>query len=350
MKATLPTGGATTGVGSLPHTDPETACEFVFSSGCTIPYWPQLPRRDYRERMIPQYAADLPGLRLDDDRKRYWVERGEGFLEALTTLYERLLRDDAEFPLREEFTSGFYAFERRLADAPQKPLFVKGQLTGPFTFTLGLNDADGRPIYADAQMRDAALRLIVRSAAWQTERLGALARAGVILFIDEPVAAALGTAAYLAVQPEEVTDSINRVVEAVHQAGGLAGTHCCGATDWSLFAATELDILNFDAWNYFDNLAAYSAHVGRFLERGGLLAFGIVPTDRAIAEVTADQVGEKFRRQRKTLAAKGIPTDLLSRRLLLTPSCGCGSLSVAESEKVFALLERERRVVQEELG
>jgi len=338
MKAKLPAAG-TTGIGSLPHTDEEAACDFVLSSGCTIPYWPQLPKRDYRERMIPQYAADLPGLRLDDEGKRFWVEKGDGFIDALTALYERLLEPDSEFLLSEDFAKGFYAFEKRLKNSPEKPQFVKGQITGPFTLTLGLSDLDRRPIYADEQMRDASLRLIARSAAWQTERLKPLASAGVIIFIDEPIASALGTAAYLAVQPEDVTSYINMVVEAIHDAGGIAGTHCCGATDWSLFAASDLDILNFDAWNYFDNLAVYWAQIGQFLERGGVLAFGIVPTDGAIVEATAEQVSEKLRSQLRTLISKGIPKDILRERLILTPSCGCGSLSVSSSEKVFDLLE-----------
>ena len=348
MKPNLP-AVETTGVGSLPHTDEEAACDFVFSSGCTIPYWPQLPKRDYRERMIPQYAADLPGLRLDDDKKRFWVEREDSFLDALTALYERFLKPDAEFPLNEYFARGFYAFEKRLKEAPEKPAFVKGQVTGPFTFTLGLNDSDGQPIYADEQMRDASLRLIARNAAWQAKRLKALSRVGVIIFIDEPIAAALGTAAYLAVQPEAVTACINIIVKAVHDAGGIAGTHCCGATDWSLFAASDLDILNFDAWNYFDNIAVYSPEIRQFLEKGGMLAFGIVPTDQGIVEATADRVSEKFRAQLRTLIGKGIPKDLLRERVMLTPSCGCGSLSVGNSEKVFDLLEGQLKTVQMEL-
>jgi len=349
MKPHMP-APATTGIGSLPHTDKGAACDLVLSSGCTIPYWPQLPKRDYRERMIPQYAANLPGLRLDDDRKRFWVEKGDGFIGALTALYEGFLDPTAEFPLNEDFARGFYVFEKRLKEAPDKPPFVKGQVTGPFTFTLGLNDSDGRPIYADEQMRDASLRLIARNAAWQVERLKALSGVGVIIFIDEPIASALGTAAYLAVQPEDVTSYINFVVAAIHDASGIAGTHCCGATDWSLFTASDLDILNFDAWNYFDNLAVYSPQVGQFLERGGALAFGIVPTDGAIAEATADQVSKKLQAQLRILIGKGIPKDLLRERLILTPSCGCGPLSITDSERVFNLLEGQLKMLQKELG
>ncbi len=339
MEGRLPAAG-TTGIGSLPHQNEETACDFVLSSGCTIPYWPQLPKRDYRERMIPQYAAGLPGLRLDDDERRFWVEKGDGFIDDLTALYERLLEPDAEFPLDEGFARGFYAFEKRVKVLPEKPQYVKGQITGLFTLALGLNDAERRPIYADEQMRDAALRLLARSAAWQVKRLRPLSEAGVIMFIDEPIASALGTAAYLAVQPEDVISHVNTIVEAIHDAGGIAGTHCCGATDWSLFTASDLDILSFDAWNYFDNFAVYSAQVGQFLERGGRLAFGIVPTDGAIVEATAEQVIDKLRAQVKTLTGKGIHRDLLGEHLILTPSCGCGSLSVSDSEKVFSVLKR----------
>ncbi len=49
-----------TGVGSLPHEDPERAVRAVLSGCPAIPYWPQLPRRTFLENMYIQFGAGLP--------------------------------------------------------------------------------------------------------------------------------------------------------------------------------------------------------------------------------------------------------------------------------------------------
>ena len=40
-----------------------------------------------------------------------------------------------------------------------------------------------------------------------------------------------------------------------------------------------VDILSYDAYSYFDKLILYPDHLRRFLDKGGILATGIVPTD-----------------------------------------------------------------------
>ncbi len=49
----------TTGIGSLPHTDPEEACGLVLAT-FDIPFWPQLPKLSFRESMIPQFSEGMP--------------------------------------------------------------------------------------------------------------------------------------------------------------------------------------------------------------------------------------------------------------------------------------------------
>ena len=330
---------STTGVGSLPHRDPQAACAFALNSGCDLPFWPQLPRRDPREAMIPQVAADFPGLRFDPEARRFWVDEGPGFVESLTALYEKVLDPAAAFPLAPDHAAGFYAFLEALSARAEKPAVLKGQVTGPLTFTLGLNSADGKPIYADAQLRDAAVRLLSGIAAWQVRTLRDCASQGVVVFVDEPILSALGTPAYLNVGPADAAGPINEVIASIHEAGGVAGIHCCGNADWAAVAATDTDILNFDAWDYFDTLVLYPEAIRAFLERGGWLAFGIVPTDDQVAGANERRIAERLDQQVAALAAKGLPESLVRRQALLTPSCGCGSRTEAETAKIFDLLQ-----------
>ena len=338
MPAKLPPG-STTAIGSLPHADAAEAVRFVLGSGCDIPFWPQLPKRSCREWMVPQYAAHFPGFTLDEEAKRFRVVRGEGFVEALTAFYEKALDPEGEFPLDPDFAAGLSALERELGGRPEAPALVKGQVTGPLTFLLGLNTEDGRPVHADEELRQAAVMLLAKNAAWQAKTLRPLAREGVLIFMDEPIYSALGTAAYLSIKEDDVRDTINEIARAVHEADGIAGLHCCGSADWETVLSSEIDVLAFDAWGYTDSLAIYAKAVGAFLARGGTLALGVVPTiaddlagaDEAAVLAAGERVIEK-------LSAKGVDAAAIRARSILTPSCGCGTLSLEDTAKVFRLL------------
>jgi hypothetical protein len=341
--------GSTTAIGSLPHATAEEAVAFVLDSGVDVPSWPQLPRRDFREFMVPQYAEQLPGFRVDEERKRFRVERDEGHVERLTAFYEKALDPASEFPLSPSHAAGFFEFEQRLAGRSERVAFVKGQVTGPMTFLLGLNLEDGRPIHADEELRQAAVMLLSKNAAWQARRLRPLARDGVLVFVDEPIYSALGTAAYLSVRPEDVRSAVNEVARAARAEGAVVGLHCCAGADWETVLSTEIDVLSFDAWGYMDTLAVYARAVGEFIERGGVLAWGGVPTSDEIASADEARVAERLERGIEALAAKGVPRERLLRQAVITPSCGCGSRTVEETERVFRLLRSTREHWQSRL-
>ncbi len=334
--------GSTTAIGSLPHRDATAAVDFVFDSKVDVPFWPQLPKRDFREWMVPQYGVDLPGFRIDAGKKRFLVEKGANFVDALTQFYERVLDAASELPLSPAHAAGYYAFMESLARQPDKPDIVKGHVTGPLTFTLGLNLEDGRPIYVDEELRQASIQLLARSAGWQAEQLAGQAKKGVIVFIDEPIYSALGTAAYLSVKPEDVLSTLSELSTAIRAQGGLTGIHCCGNADWETVLSSDIDILNFDAWGFASTLAVYAASIAAFLERGGTLAWGIVPTNDEIGDATEQQIADKLDAAVGEFASRGIDESRLRNQSILTPSCGCGSLAVDQTEKVFALLAAAR--------
>ncbi|MFH1407004.1 MAG: methionine synthase, partial [Candidatus Omnitrophota bacterium] len=106
---------------------------------------------------------------------------------------------------------------------------------------------------------------------------------------------------------------------------------------------THLDILSFDAYNYTESLGLYADDVNRFLGRGGILAWGIVPTSPAIEKETAQSLSEKLQRALDFLSLKSIPKEQLCRQMILTPSCGMGTLSVRHSERCLTLLNELSR-------
>ena len=75
------------------------------------------------------------------------------------------------------------------------------------------------------------------------------------------------------------------------------------------------------------------------MEQGGFLALGIAPTlDPLIIENLDDEkLYEKFKESISFLTNKGINSELILKQSFITPSCGCGSLSLEDTKSVVNL-------------
>ena len=334
--------GATTGVGSMPAVDAAEAVKFVFDSGLDIPFWPQLPARSFFEGMVPQYSEGLPFARVDEGEKRIWCEIPDDRSEALTAFYEKYLAGDVDaFAVSPEYAAGLHIFLDEVKSRGTKFDCLKGQVAGPVTMTLGIADRNKRAIFYDAEMREAAVKLLAMKARSQVRLLAPYCKR-VMIFLDEPILAGFGTSAYLGLGADDVVSMCNEVIEAIHDEGAVAGVHCCSNTDWSLVMSAKLDVVNFDAYAYAHTVALYTDAVRDFLGRGGVLAWGIVPTTDEIDVENIETIWSKLEQGMQLLVKKGFAESDLRRQCLLTPSCGAGGLRQDQCKKVFDLLAQTR--------
>jgi len=322
----------TTGIGSLPHHSVTDGCRLVLSS-FDIPFWPQFPRISFKEFMIPQYAEGLPFLRMDAEKQMVWVDRNSS--DELDRFYESCT-PECRIAISEDHAQGLHALLRMIKG--RRFPYLKGHVTGPLTFSLGLKDISGKALYFDEEFREISLMLLQAKTRWQIDMLRQHADK-VIIFIDEPILSALGSTSYLGVNSEETLRLLREVATTIKAEGGIAGIHCCGNADWPLVMQSGADIVNFDAYDYLDTLALYHEECRNFLEQGGFFAWGIVPTSDAIAVENPDSLRRRFQQGIRRLS-ENIPRNLLLSRMLLTPSCGTGSRSVDETVKIFQLLIR----------
>ncbi|MBI5050452.1 MAG: methionine synthase [Nitrospirae bacterium] len=327
---------STTGIGSLPLSDAREACRIVFDS-VSIPFWPQLPQRSFLEFMIPQFTEGFPFVKINGEH--IYVEKGEG--GEATSFYEAIEKE-AGFPISERYAPGFYVLLDALKQNKKKLPAVKGHITGPLTFTLSLTDAQKRPVYFDEEIRELALYLLKGKAKWQIENLKPFAEK-IIIFIDEPILSALGTSTYLGVNAEEALRLLSETVSYIRNSGGVTGIHCCGKADWSMILSSGVDILNFDAYFFWDTLSIYPDAIKEFINKGGFIAWGIVPTISAIKNITLNDLREQLERGLSSLAKIGIPDSKLRNQVILTPACGTGSMDVEGAMKVFSLLKDLRQ-------
>jgi methionine synthase II (cobalamin-independent) len=328
-----------TAIGSLPHREPHEAVAMALQYFPEAPAWPQLPQRDFRERMDAQYSELLPGLVIDENKKRVSFDTSKDLARELERFFERYLENDYEFfRISESYAAGFHLFIDALKKgAASNALYLKGQITGPLTAGTSLKDESGRDIIHNETLFDALVKGLTMKAVWQIERLKPFGKP-VIVFMDEPSMESLGSA-YSAVSSQLVAEKLNEIADAIHEAGGITGIHCCGNADWSLIFNARLDIVSFDAFEYMEKVMLYPTDIKRFLGRGGALAWGIVPTSSFSGHETAGQLISKLETGIKILENNGIDRKVILRQSLITPSCGMGSLNVQKAEAIVKLLK-----------
>lgn len=333
-----------TAIGSLPYPDAAKAVNTVLSAIPEAPIWPQLPKLGINEQMEIQYSEGLPNVVVDREKGRMFFDTSKDYSEAFATFYEAYLAateggsgDFSSMAISPAFSQGFFAMENALKASGQKRPFVKVQTTGPCSFALTITDENKRAIYYNEEFRDVIIKALGMKCRWQIQRFKPYADQ-VICFIDEPILSAFGSSTYVSVKREDVVAHLKEVIDAVHAEGGLAGIHCCGNTEWSILVDAGVDILNFDAFGFGETVAMYPEAMKAHLGRGGAIAWGAVPTSPAIREQTPATLIAHFEKMVDNLAGKGLDRRLILQQALITPSCGTGSMEVADAEKVFQTL------------
>jgi methionine synthase II (cobalamin-independent) len=323
-------------IGSFPHKNADEALDLIFQYASAIPCWPQLPKRDTKEGMVAQFSEGLPCLKLSN-KGLYLDESNKE--EELEDFYAAIIdKDIQKFEISEDYSQGLWRFYQRLEDSDlSKISYIKCQITGPFTFAAGINDASGRPILHDAVFMQAVIKGLAMKALWQIELFRKFKKE-IILFFDEPYLSCFGSG-FTPINRENVVAGLKDLASTVKSKGVFLGVHCCGNTDWSIFTDVEaIDIINFDAFGFLEKVTLYAQYIGKFLERDGALCWGIVPTQEFSEKISKKILLDKIKEGMDVFKNKGVREDLLRERMLVSPACGLGSLEPIKIEPILKLL------------
>jgi methionine synthase II (cobalamin-independent) len=339
-----------TGIGSLPHINDARALELVTSALPEIPYVPQLPSLSWHEGMLVQYSEGLPGCVLDEEHEKLHLDTIEQGPIELESYYTRVIEDDPElFAVSDDYWRAMARLDRWLSRS-EALAAVKAQITGPITQGLSTVDQDRRSVYYDPTFQEVLVKNCIMKARWVLRRLEPYHPVR-ICFLDEPILSAFGSSVYVSVKREDVVGQIAEVAAAIRSEGGLCGVHCCGNTDWSLLTEAGVDIISFDAFEFGHTLPLYPEDVTNFIGRGGLVAWGVVPTSQLVLEQDVDTISAKLDQALDGVRKLGVPRGVLLQQALITPACGLGSATEEAAHKAFGLLrEVSLRFREEAVG
>lgn len=339
---------ATLAIGTLPHENAAEAVEFMLRHNPVCPTWPQLPRADFREGMYVQYAEGMPAAIVDEAGKSVYFD-ADSAPEAMATFYESYLAGDLEAcAISGLFARGFKPFLERMPLTGAR--YIKGQVTGPSSFGLTVTDAARKPVMYHADLFEAVVKVLACKGSWQEERFRKAApELQPVIFFDEPYLTQVGSA-LISISPQQVVSTLNECFSAID---GLTGIHVCGGTDWGLLASSEADILHFDAADHAQEFLIYEQELAAFIERGGMLGWGIVPTDERAYDADAAQLAadiESMAAKIASFCASEIATGDVLRHSFISEACGAGTLTIDLAERCFALASETSAILKNQAG
>jgi methionine synthase II (cobalamin-independent) len=328
MPARLEFGCLPTGIGSMPHTNADEACSIITKYLPDIPFWPQLPRRSPKENMVVQFSEGFPGATIEGDKVH--VEPSANFESEVERVYVDCDEDDAHrYGVSKEYAAGLHALLTRAAGSKM----LKGQVTGPITWGLTVTRQDGLGLLYDDTLAETVAKFLRLKASWQEKVLGEISST-TIIFVDEPYLVSLGSV-FTPVPEEKVPVLLEEVFKGIK---GIKGLHCCGNTNWAVVLDTAIDILSFDAYNYASSLSTHSDKVKSFLERGGTVAWGIVPNDEEVlAKESPASLRDRLEEAMAPFTRDGVQFKQIVAQGLITPSCGLNVLSPEAARQALEL-------------
>jgi len=329
--------GAVTGIGSLPLTSVTSAVRAVAEFSPEVPFWPQLPQLSQQESIVSQGLGVVENLIAPrNEGYGYQVKAGQ-----LDSVLEILHRSSGE--LTPANAAGFGAFEEALSSGLfGSAIAIKGQIEGPITLSAYLFHR-GRPFLADPPLFAAVAFHVSQIIGWQIDRLK-LAGLPVLLFVDEP-ALCLDAPAAIAVSEEQRLDALAATLEHARVRGAHAGLHCCAARPFERMCRVQPDIISFDAHEGLDSFFA-DWHALDFMQQGGTVAYGIVPTRPGVNAVDSASI---FLRWLKAASLAGDPQKF-AQRAMITATCGLGLLDTSAVAESFSVAHRVSKLIRSLAG
>ncbi|MFC1976717.1 hypothetical protein ACFLWS_00385 [Chloroflexota bacterium] len=266
-KLDIQAGCQTTAMGIMPHTSVERALNLVLN--LDIPFYPQLPNVSFYEDMYVQTSQNFPGIVVDLESERIGFDNTR-FEEELGD-YSRRMAESETFALSQSYSMAYHRF---LAEDLQGYPAIRGQVTGPVSFGFRVTDEDSKPIIYNEGIRALLFDFTQRKANLQYRQLREKNK-NAFVWLDEPGLGWVfsGLSGYNDVQAKQDYQSFLAGLD------GPRALHLCASVNLPYLLQLGVELLSFDAYQMELMPKGYANAVTDFLRSGGIISWGIVPTD-----------------------------------------------------------------------
>ncbi len=303
----------TTAMGIMPHRDVDRAMELALS--LDIPFWPQLPNLSFYEDMYAQASEHFPGITVDVAASKLLFDTMR-FQEELTS-YAEIVGQPEAFSLSPRYSLVYHRF---LAQDLGRFAAIRGQVIGPVSFGFRMVDENQRPVIYNEDVRALLFEFLQQKVNRQYhEMLQRNPRA--IVWLDEPGLGWVfsGFTGYSDVRAREDYREFMAGLE------GPRALHLCANINLPYLLELGIELLSFDAYQIEAMPRGYASAIGEFLRRGGIVCWGIVPTDSdGLSQESPHSLSQRLGSYWDVVSREAmLPVEQVARQALLAPARCC---------------------------
>jgi hypothetical protein len=328
----------TTEVGSLPHHNVDAALEHAFR--LNIPFLPQIPVRNHREFMIQQALEQLQGVVITKSGEfalnpELWLRRETFLAKNLEQAFASSETNAfATFEPTSEAYSGWQPFLWEIEE--RKIKLAKIQIAGPLTSQWSLRVTDGTPADRMPEIGIQIFRLILARAIAMVRKVKAHG-ATALFYLDEPGLYGLNPE-----NPRHLLglQELKLFIQTLRKEKAIVGLHCCSNTDWPSVLSLGLEVLSIDSSLSLVPLMRHKAALKTFLDNGGRLSLGVIPTAKGAEDVERFDSTTAFEQLVNDLFENGMGDEKtvqeLLKKTIFTPACGLALHRIEDAEIILS--------------
>jgi len=300
----------TTAMGIMPYTSIDEALELSLS--LDIPYWPQLPRISFYQDMFAQTSQNFPGIEVDIENRRLRFDTARFQQELLD--YSLKIDKAETFALTGEYAS---VYKRFLKASLSRYHAIRGQIAGPITLGFVTLDEEHKPIIYNAEVKGLLFDFVQRKANAQYHELKKKNR-NAFVWIDEPGLSFVFSGMY-GYNDYQAKEDYQELLQGLD---GPRGLHLCPNVNLPYLLQLGADILSFDAYQLGFMPKEYAGITAEFLKKGGIISWGIVPTEAAIlAQETPETLATRLINYWEATSRSGkLSVGQIAEQSLLAPA------------------------------
>jgi len=330
----------TTSMGILPHVDEHRALDLALSMD--IPFWPQLPLKDFRDDMWVQFSRNFPGIVIDWANKRLRFDT-EKFYQEFEE-YSIHIEDLDFFEIKKEHSLLFHKFlEKDLSNYQA----IRGQVTGPLNLGFRILDEQNRPIIYHDDIRELLFDYVKKKIIWQFNKLKSKNKNSFV-WIDEP-AVAWTFSSFSGYTEAQAKYDLKKFFSSLPKPRGL---HLCINVDMDFLTSLDIEILSIKAYQMEILPHAAARSLAKFLEKNKIICWGIVPTVSVfLDQETPEKLSKKLLSYMEAVANSGsISIKEVAEKSLIAPARCClknADLTDLKKNPHYKILKISQGVEQE---
>ncbi len=305
-----------------------------------MPYLPFLPNIDENDTLLNRTLSHIPGVKLDGKKVLFKVG-SEKYKKALIDL-EKACNNPTEELLEPYAIESVFMEKFEHLINKFHPTEACVNILGPFTLSQILLNAAEEQMPADKSFRKLFIQAVCVKAFWFINKIKNISKTITpIIILEEPILANLGNLRRddETLTTEYVTGLFAKIVEKIQPTGALVAVQCFDKCDWKIPINAGVDIISFDAYNNPNNLCIIPDSILEFLERGGKINWGIVPTlnEHIVKNINLDILEKRFLNTLDGLVVAGVPRPLVYNSAFVSIQGDVNNLPVIFAEKALIL-------------